>query len=153
MTIIIRRKISKILLWTLNKEIFVHKSLRLRNRADFSRVYRHGKSFANHQFVVYWFSRKQVERFRAGVSVSKKIGNAVVRNRMRRLVKEIVRHHEAEIVGGLDLVFIVRKGALDMSYAELEKVCFMYCEKPSCSRLRANKRDSGACLFVFINMV
>ncbi|KAA9005129.1 ribonuclease P protein component [Paenibacillus spiritus] len=99
----------------------MHKSLRLRNRADFSRVYRHGKSFANHQFVVYWHPRREVERFRAGISVSKKVGNAVVRNRMRRLVKEIVRHHEAEIVSGLDLVFIVRKGALDLKYAELEK--------------------------------
>ena len=99
----------------------MQKSLRLRNRADFSRVYRHGKSFANHQFVVYWFPKKEVEKFRAGISVSKKVGNAVVRNRMRRLVKEIVRHHEAEIVCGTDLVFIVRKGALSMSYRELEK--------------------------------
>ena len=103
------------------KEIPVHKKLRLRNRADFSRVYRHGKSFANHQFVVYWFSKKEVERFRVGISVSKKVGNAVVRNRMRRLVKEIVRHHESEIAGGLDIVFIVRKGALSMEYSELEK--------------------------------
>lgn len=117
----------------------MHKKLRLRNRADFSRVYRHGKSFANHQFVVYWFSKKEVERFRVGVSVSKKVGNAVVRNRMRRLVKEIVRHHEPEIAGGLDMVFIVRKGALSMEYAELEKACCMYCAKPSYSRLPANK--------------
>lgn len=40
---------------------------------------------------------------------------------MRRLVKEIVRHHEAEIAGNLDIVFIVRKGALSKDYAELEK--------------------------------
>jgi ribonuclease P protein component len=70
---------------------------------------------------VYWFPRKEVERFRVGISVSKKVGNAVVRNRMRRLVKEIVRHHEPEIIGGLDIVFIVRKGALSKDYGELEK--------------------------------
>lgn len=99
----------------------MHKKLRLRNRADFSRVYRHGKSFANHQFVVYWSRKKEVEQFRVGVSVSKKVGNAVVRNRMRRLVKEIVRHHQHEIVEHMDLIFIVRKGALDKSYQELEK--------------------------------
>ncbi len=56
-----------------------------------------------------------------GVSVSKKVGNAVVRNRMRRLMKEIVRHHAGEIVDHVDLVFIVRKGALDLDYKELEK--------------------------------
>lgn len=99
----------------------MRKSLRLRNRADFSRVYRHGKSFANHQFVVYWFRKKEVEKFRLGVSVSKKVGNAVVRNRMRRLVKEIVRHHESELIEHVDIVFIVRKGALDKTYHELEK--------------------------------
>jgi ribonuclease P protein component len=103
------------------REKLVHRKLRLRNRADFSRVYRHGKSFANHQFVVYWSRKKEVEQFRVGVSCSKKIGNAVVRNRMRRLVKEIVRHHQHQIIEHIDLIFIVRKGALDKSYQELEK--------------------------------
>jgi len=99
----------------------VQKKLRLRNRADFSRVYRHGRSFANHQFVVYWFHKKEIEQFRMGVSVSKKVGNAVVRNRMRRVVKEIVRHHAGEIVPHIDMVLIVRKGALSLQYKELEK--------------------------------
>ncbi|GAB6990947.1 ribonuclease P protein component [Paenibacillus pini] len=99
----------------------MQKSLRLRNRADFSRVYRHGKSFANHQFVVYWFRKKEVEKFRVGISASKKIGNAVVRNRMRRMIKEIVRHHELDLIEHIDLVFIVRKGALDMPYKDMEK--------------------------------
>ena len=53
--------------------------------------------------------------------VQQKIGNAVVRNRMRRLVKEIVRHHQHQIIEHIDLIFIVRKGALDKSYQELEK--------------------------------
>ncbi|OAB40508.1 ribonuclease P protein component [Paenibacillus macquariensis subsp. defensor] len=99
----------------------MQKSLRLRNRADFSRVYRHGRSFANHQFVVYWFRKKEVEQFRVGISVSKKVGNAVVRNRMRRMVKEIVRHHDVELIEHIDLVFIVRKGAITMPYKDMER--------------------------------
>ncbi|OAB47500.1 ribonuclease P protein component [Paenibacillus antarcticus] len=99
----------------------MHKSLRLRNRADFSRVYRHGRSFANHQFVVYWFRKKEVEQFRVGISVSKKVGNAVVRNRMRRMLKEIVRHHDVELIEHIDLVFIVRKGAITMPYKDMER--------------------------------
>jgi len=99
----------------------VHRKLRLRNRADFNRVYRYGKSFANRQLVVYYSTRPEIERFRLGVSASKKIGNAVVRNRMRRMLKEIVRLHEPEIRDHLDLILIVRNGAVGMEYKELEK--------------------------------
>lgn len=99
----------------------MHRKLRLRNRADFSRVYRYGKSFANRQLVVYYSGRSEIERFRLGVSASKKIGNAVVRNRMRRMLKEIVRLHEAEIRDHVDIILIVRNGAVGMEYKELEK--------------------------------
>ncbi|RCX15569.1 ribonuclease P protein component [Fontibacillus phaseoli] len=99
----------------------MHRKLRLRNRADFTRVYRYGKSFANRQLVVYYSAKPEIERFRLGVSASKKIGNAVVRNRMRRMLKEIVRLHEVEIRDHLDLILIVRNGAVGMEYKELEK--------------------------------
>lgn len=99
----------------------MHKKLRLRNRADFGRVYRYGKSFANRQLVVYWANRPEIEQFRLGVSVSKKVGNAVIRNRMRRLIKEIVRLNKDKLLDHVDIVFIVRKGALDLGYGELEK--------------------------------
>lgn len=99
----------------------MRRKLRLRNREDFSRVYRKGKSFANGQFVVYWSRQPVAEPFRCGISASKKIGNAVVRNHMRRIIKEIIRHMEAEIVPNVDIIIIVRKPAVDMSYAELDR--------------------------------
>lgn len=99
----------------------VRRKLRLRNREDYSRVYRGGRSFANGQFVVYWSKQPSAQPFRVGISASKKIGNAVVRNRMRRLVKEIVRHMEGQIVPYVDFILIVRKPAVTMSYAELER--------------------------------
>ncbi|CAH0121878.1 ribonuclease P protein component [Paenibacillus sp. CECT 9249] len=117
----------------------MQKKLRLRNRADFTRVYRHGKSFANYQFVVYWFHKPEIERFRVGISASKKIGNAVVRNRMRRLVKEIVRAHEAKIADHVDLVFIVRKGAVGLSYAELEKSVLHVLKKAALTKRRESR--------------
>jgi len=119
----------------------VQKKLRLRNRAEFTRVYRHGKSFANRQLVLYWFPKRDVEQFRMGVSVSKKVGNAVVRNRMRRLMKEIVRQHADEIIDHLDLVFIVRKGALDLEYKELEKSVMHVLRKSSL--LKRKGRETG----------
>lgn len=99
----------------------MRRKLRLRSRGDFSRVYRGGKSFANGQFVVYWSRHKEADPFRMGVSASKKIGNAVVRNRMRRMVKEIVRKMEDRIVPHTDFIMIVRKPAVDMRMADMEK--------------------------------
>jgi ribonuclease P protein component len=99
----------------------VQRKLRLRNRKEFSRIYRSGKSFANGQFVVYWSRQPAAEPFRLGVSASRKIGNAVVRNRMRRVVKESVRLHADRIVPQVDFILIVRKPAVGMKTKELER--------------------------------
>lgn len=99
----------------------MRRALRLRNREDFNRIYRGGKSFANGQFVVYWSKQKAAEPFRLGVSASKKIGNAVMRNRMRRMVKEIVRQLEGRVLPHTDFILIVRKPATTMTLKEMEK--------------------------------
>ena len=98
----------------------MHRKLRLRKREDFNTVYRYGKSFANSQFVVYWRKRTPTGTFRMGVSASSKLGGAVVRNRLRRMVKEIVRLNAAKLQEDIDLVLIVRKPALSMAYKEME---------------------------------
>jgi len=99
----------------------MEREYRLAKREDFNKVYRAGKSVANHQFVLYYYKRSGQENFRLGISASKKIGNAVVRNRMRRMIKEIVRLNNNKIVGGYDYIVIVRKPAVTLSYQELEK--------------------------------
>lgn len=99
----------------------MQRRLRLRNREDFQRVYREGRSFANSQFVVYWRRREEPGPFRLGVSVSAKLGKAVVRNRMRRMVKEIVRLNADKLQDQVDLILIVRKPALEMSFWDMEK--------------------------------
>ncbi|WP_148929287.1 ribonuclease P protein component [Paenibacillus methanolicus] len=99
----------------------MQRKLRLRNREDFSRIYRQGKSFANGQFVLYWSRQPKAEPFRLGVSASKKIGNAVVRNRMRRVAKEIVRLQADRIQAHVDFILIVRKPAVGMTSKELER--------------------------------
>ncbi|RUS48783.1 ribonuclease P protein component [Cohnella sp. AR92] len=99
----------------------MQRKLRLRNREDFNRIYRQGQSFANSQFVVYWRKWPQNEQFRLGISASSKLGGAVVRNRLRRMIKEIVRLNASKINSGLDLILIVRKPALNLPYPEMEK--------------------------------
>lgn len=87
-------------------------------------MYRYGKSAANHQFVVYYLpqpAKLEGEEFRLGISASKKIGNAVVRNRMRRMMKEIVRLNADRMPIRMDVVLIVRKPAVEMEYADMER--------------------------------
>jgi len=98
----------------------MHRKLRLRKREDFNVVYRYGRSFANSQFVVYWRKRSQRGTFRMGVSASSKLGGAVVRNRLRRMVKEIVRLNASKLLEDTDLILIVRKPALSLLYKEME---------------------------------
>jgi ribonuclease P protein component len=103
----------------------VERKLRLTKRQYFDKVYRGGKSVANHQFVLYSYARMKQPTFRLGISVSKKIGNAVVRNRIRRLVKEIIRLNAHKIVGGYDLILIARKPVVGLTYHEMEK-CILH---------------------------
>ena len=72
------------------------------------------------QFVVYWRKRSEPGNFSLGVSASSKLGGAVVRNRVRRRVKEIVRLNADKLRDEYDLILIVRKPALGMDYKEME---------------------------------
>lgn len=93
---------------------------RLRSNAQFSDVYRTHRSFADDYFVMY--VRENGESFnRVGVSVSKKIGNSVVRHRVKRLAKEAFRNSENMFNSGLDIVFVARSNAASMSYEETVK--------------------------------
>ncbi|WP_128895603.1 ribonuclease P protein component [Longirhabdus pacifica] len=98
----------------------MEKKYRLAKNEQFKRIYRNGQSMANHQFVVYSKPSKGTEHFRVGVVVSKKIGNAVVRNRMRRVMKEILRHHKHDIISNVDIIVLARKATLNMNYKQLE---------------------------------
>ena len=82
----------------------LQKAYRIARRSDFQLVYKYGKSTASRGFVLYTLKKQEVEHFRLGISVSKKVGNAVVRNRMRRVIKEIVRSLAPQIVPHYDMV-------------------------------------------------
>ena len=61
-----------------------------------------------------------MERNRIGISVSKKVGNSVVRHRITRLVRESYRLHEAVFNSGLDIVIVARQSAASVGYEEIE---------------------------------
>lgn len=113
----------------------MQKQFRLRDKRDFSRVYRYGKSVANFQFVLYVYKNSRSEHFRLGISASKKIGNAVVRNHVRRLVKEIIRLNPEKMANQHDFIIIVRKPAVDMSFEEMKKSLFHVIKKAQLQQL------------------
>lgn len=95
---------------------------RLRNRRDFRRVFKYGKSVANRHFVVYMMRKKEDAPVRIGISVSKKVAKrAVDRNRVKRLVKEVVRKWIGQLPPGQDLVIIARNAAVDLDYIQTEQ--------------------------------
>jgi ribonuclease P protein component len=94
----------------------------VKTRGDFKRVFGRGKSAAGGLFVVYAVENG-AESSRLGLSVSKKVGNAVVRSRVKRLVKEALRV-KVGVLGGYDFVVIARASAGDMPReGAFEKVC------------------------------
>ena len=91
----------------------------LKKNRDFQTVYRKGKSYANRYLVMYVLEN-QTERNRLGISVSKKVGNSVIRHHVTRLLRESYRLHEDMFNSGLDIVVIARNTAKDVSYHEIE---------------------------------
>ena len=91
----------------------------LKKNSNFKNVYTHGKSYANKYLVMYMLENNQ-DINRLGISVSKKVGNSVVRHRITRLVRESYRLHENIFNSGLDIVVVARKGASTVRYAEIE---------------------------------
>ena len=94
----------------------MRKIYRLSDNKDFVVVYKKGKSTANRFFVLYVYKRMDSGPFRLGVSISKKIGNAVTRNRIKRLVKAVFLDFECDLPVGYDLVVISRTGARHINF-------------------------------------
>ena len=93
----------------------------IREDSDFRKVYKHGKSFANKYLVMYILDNKS-DFNRVGFSVSKKVGKATVRNKIRRRIRESFRLNcDEHIKNGYDLVFIARVASKDAEYEDIEK--------------------------------
>lgn len=91
----------------------------LKKNRDFQAVYKNGTSKANRYLVMYALKNGREEN-RLGISVSKKVGNSVVRHRVTRLIRESYRLNEKQFCCGYDLVVIARTGACNVSYDEVQ---------------------------------
>lgn len=90
----------------------------LKKNRDFQQVYRRGTSKAD-RFLVMYVMENQLKKNRVGISVSKKVGNSVVRHHLTRLVREAYRLQEEYFHCGVDIVVVVRKASVDCSQKQI----------------------------------
>ncbi|NLK00527.1 MAG: ribonuclease P protein component [Clostridia bacterium] len=93
---------------------------RICKNTEFRRVYRTGKVIPG-KFMVLFNKKNGGNTTRFGFSVSKKVGNSVVRNRIRRLMREICRKHNDNIGDGYDIVLVARAAAKGRNFWQMEK--------------------------------
>ena len=91
----------------------------LKKNRDFQNVYSKGRSYANRMLVMYVLNN-HTENNRLGISVSKKVGNSVIRHRITRLIRESYRLQEDMFNSGLDIVVIARATARNADYHQIE---------------------------------
>jgi ribonuclease P protein component len=90
----------------------------IRRRADFQQVYEAGAKVSG-RFMTMFVRRNAEGRSRLGIAATRKVGGAVVRNRAKRLTRELFRHHKPS--AGLDIVVVPRREFLDVPYSSLER--------------------------------
>ena len=100
----------------------------LKKNNDFRRLYTKGKSAVNPYMVVYC-RRSPTKIGRVGYTVSVKLGHAVVRNRVRRRLREIYRLHRNAVKPGMDIVIVARSRCVGAEYKKLESAFLDACRK------------------------
>ena len=98
--------------------LYINGDYSVKNK-DFQVIYKKGKSYAN-KYLVMYILENHSDKNRLGISVSKKVGNSVVRHRLTRLIRESYRLQESRFQKGLDIVVVCRASANGKSYHDLE---------------------------------
>ncbi|EPI02535.1 MULTISPECIES: ribonuclease P protein component [unclassified Enterococcus] len=95
------------------------KAYRVKKEKEFQTVFQTGASFANRKFVVYKLAKENQPHFRVGLSVGKKVGNAVCRNDVKRKIRAAIYSIKEEIDPELDFIVIARPSTKELTYAEI----------------------------------
>ncbi|PKR77437.1 ribonuclease P protein component [Halalkalibacillus sediminis] len=97
------------------------KAYRVKKNEEIQYILNHGESFANRQLVLYYLKKDGQDHFRIGLSVGKKLGNAVTRNQIKRYLREAFKHLEDKIDPSYDFVVIARKPTNEMDFHGIKK--------------------------------
>lgn len=100
------------------KEAFIRKTLsradKLRKRHEFVALSKKGNNVSD-RFFILAYRPNDINRLRIGITITRKVGNAVVRNRLKRIIREFFRHHRTRFPGSLDMNIIAKKNAAGLS--------------------------------------
>ncbi|PID56369.1 ribonuclease P protein component [candidate division KSB3 bacterium] len=97
---------------------------RIKRKTDFQRVYQEGSKRVSSSFILYSTIEQGRSYCRLGITASRKVGNAVVRNRCKRVLREIFRRHKPLLPQGMDIVVVVRRAMTEKRYHEiLDEFC------------------------------
>ncbi len=120
---------------------------RLKRRYEFLRVQKRGHRVWGSRFI-YYIRRGATDRTRIGITASKKVGNAVRRNRIKRWVREVFRQHPHLFPEPLDIVVIAKRGVEDLSYTairdEFIDVFTRYAKEPPRDRRSRGRRGRSS---------
>lgn len=103
----------------------MEKKYRVKKNEDFSRIIKRKQSLANRSFIVYYL-KNDLDHARIGISVSKKLGKAIVRNKIKRQVRMMVRE-AIDLNSNYDYIVIVRNKYLDLDFnSNLKELKYLY---------------------------
>lgn len=110
----------------------------IKKNSDFQIVYKTGKSYANRLLVMYVIETERPES-RIGISVSKKVGNSVVRHHLTRLLRESFRLNKDIVKTGLDIVVVARPAAKESNFKNIESAYMHLCGLHNIKRIEVIK--------------
>ena len=92
----------------------------VKNNRDFDKIIKTGKRLKNKHYIIY-YKENNLDYNRFGISVSKKLGNAVFRNKYKRKIRSIVDNYRKTIENNFDYVIIMRREMINLSFKEMEE--------------------------------
>lgn len=99
----------------------MQKSYRIKKSQEIEKVMKKGRSKANPYFIVYKYVKQDNDNFRIAISVGKKIGKAVERNKIKRYIRNVTTEHKHEMNPHYDYFVIAREGVKDLDYATFKE--------------------------------
>ncbi|MCR8969844.1 ribonuclease P protein component [Facklamia sp. 7083-14-GEN3] len=121
------------------------KEYRVKSDKDFQRVFHQGNSTANRQLVIYTYSKLGQKHFRVGLSVGKKLGNAVFRNKIKRYLRQALHEIEDMLIPEVDFLLIARKDICDKDLEQIKKSMIHVMKKAKIIQSSLNQETSGGC--------